>query len=178
LLDLDIAKMRAAGHKPVPFRQFILKIHSRCNLSCAYCYVYEMADQTWRGLPKRMSRATAQATVGRIGEHVRQHNLSSIELILHGGEPLLAGAEWITGLVELLRAQVPTKVNVTIQTNGTLLDRAVLEVLKDLGIRVGVSLDGDAEATGRHRRYASGRNSFDDIADGLYLLGSPEFREI
>jgi uncharacterized protein len=39
-------------------------------------------------------------------------------------------------------------------------------------------LDGDAEATGRHRRYASGRNSFDDIADGLYLLGSPEFREI
>ncbi len=178
LLDLDIAKMRAAGHKPVPFRQFILKIHSRCNLSCTYCYVYEMADQTWRGLPKRMSRATAQATVGRIGEHVRQHNLSSIELILHGGEPLLAGAEWITGLVELLRAQVPTKVNVTIQTNGTLLDRAVLEVLKDLGIRVGVSLDGDAEATGRHRRYASGRNSFDDIADGLYLLGSPEFREI
>ena len=55
LLDLDVAKIRAAGQQAVPFRQFILKVHSRCNLSCSYCYVYEMADQGWRGLPKRMS---------------------------------------------------------------------------------------------------------------------------
>jgi len=53
----------------------------------------------------------------------------------------------------------------------------MLEMLKDLGIRVGVSLDGDAEATGRHRVYANGRNSFDDVADGLSLLGSPAYRE-
>jgi uncharacterized protein len=51
-------------------------------------------------------------------------------------------------------------------------------VLKDLGIRVGVSLDGDAEATGRHRRYPSGRNSFDDVADGIHLLGTAEFQDI
>ena len=48
LLDLDMAAIRAAGHQPIPFRQFILKVHSRCNLSCSYCYVYEMADQAWR----------------------------------------------------------------------------------------------------------------------------------
>jgi len=28
-----------------------------------------------------------------------------------------------------------------------------------------------------NRRYANGRNSFDAVADGLDLLGSPEFRE-
>ena len=49
LLDLDPAAMRAAGYKPTPFRQFILKVHSRCNLSCSYCYVYEMADQAGAG---------------------------------------------------------------------------------------------------------------------------------
>ena len=62
--------------------------------------------------------------------------------------------------------------NIGVQTNGTLLRPPLLDVLKDLGIRVGVSLDGDAEATGRHRVYANGRNSFDDVAEGLYLLDS------
>lgn len=177
LLDLDVAAIRAAGHQAVPYRQFILKVHSRCNLSCTYCYVYEMADQSWQGMPKRMSRATASKTVERIAEHAGRHALPSVEVILHGGEPLLAGADWLADLVGSLRAQVPAQVNMHAQTNGTLLDRPMLETLKSLGIRVGVSLDGDEEATGRHRVYANGRNSFDAVADGLHLLGSPEFRE-
>jgi uncharacterized protein len=178
LLDPDIAKRRAAGHEPVPFRQFILKVHSRCNLSCSYCYVYEMADQGWRVLPKQMRRVTADTTVQRIAEHAKQHGLPDIEVILHGGEPLLAGAGWLTELVESLHTQVQAQVNVSLQTNGTLLDHPMLQAFKRLGIRVGVSLDGDSDATGRHRRYANGRNSFDDVAQGLNLLDSPEFRDI
>ena len=176
-LDLDVATMRAAGHRAVPFQQFILKVHSRCNLSCSYCYVYEMADQGWRGLPRRMSQPVADKTVERIAEHVERHGLASVDVILHGGEPLLAGQEWLAGLIGSLRARVPAVVNVAVQTNGTLLDRPMLTTLKSLGIRVGVSLDGDAEATGRHRRFANGRNSFAEVADGLDLLRSPEFRD-
>ena len=52
----------------------------------------------------------------------------------------------------------------------------MLESLKSLRVSVGVSLDGDAEATDRHRRYANGTNSYGAVADGLYLLQSPEFR--
>jgi uncharacterized protein len=178
LLELDIAYARGSGHQPVPFQQFILKVHSRCNLSCSYCYVYEMADQSWRDMPRRMSPAITEMTAKRIGEHASTHQLASVDVILHGGEPLLAGAKWITELTGLLRAQVPAQVNLTVQTNGTLLRRPMLETLRDLGISVGVSLDGDAEATGRHRLYPSGRNSYDAVADGLLLLGSPEFREI
>jgi uncharacterized protein len=177
LLDLDVAAIRAAGHHAVPFREFILKVHSRCNLSCSYCYVYEMKDQGWRGLPKRMSPLVADRTVERIAEHAERHGLPSIDVILHGGEPLLAGADWLTSLVGSLRARVPAPVNVALQTNGTLLDRPMLSTLKRLGIRVGVSLDGDGEATGRHRRYANGRNSFDAVAAGLALLQTPEFRD-
>src|SRR5487761_450770 len=175
LLDLDVARIRGAGRQAVPFRQFILKVHSRCNLSCSYCYVYEMADQGWRGLPMRMSHAVVRAAVERIAEHAYKHGLTSVDVILHGGEPLLAGAEWLAHLVGSLRASVPAQVNVALQTNGTLLDRPMLTTLKSLGIRIGVSLDGDAEATGRHRRYANGRNSFDAVSEGLSLLWSPEF---
>jgi uncharacterized protein len=177
LLDLDVAEIRAAGHQAIPFRQFILKVHSRCNLSCSYCYVYEMADQGWRELPPRMSPEVAGKTVQRIAEHAGKHGLASVDVILHGGEPLLAGAEWLAELVRSLHASVPAQVNVAVQTNGTLLDRPMLTMLKSLGIRVGVSLDGDAEATGRYRRYASGRNSFDVVADGLERLRAPEFAD-
>jgi uncharacterized protein len=136
-----------------------------------------MADQGWRALPKRMSRAVADKAVARIAEHANRHDLPSVDIILHGGEPLLAGAEWLADLVGMLRATVPAQVNVALQTNGTLLNRAMLTTLKSLGIKIGVSLDGDAEATGRHRTYRSGRNSFNAVAGGLDLLQSPEFRD-
>ncbi|HTR93370.1 MAG TPA: FxsB family cyclophane-forming radical SAM/SPASM peptide maturase [Trebonia sp.] len=177
LLELDVAASRAAGYQAEPFRQFILKVHSRCNLKCTYCYVYEMADQGWRDQPKRMSKPVADKAIERIAEHVKRHDLAAVDIILHGGEPLLAGAEWVAGLVGALRASVPAQVNVALQTNGTLLDRPTLAVLKSLGVTVGVSLDGDAEATGRHRVYSNGRNSFGAVAAGLDLLQSPEFRD-
>jgi uncharacterized protein len=176
--DLDVAGMRALGRQPVPFRQFILKVHSRCNLSCTYCYVYEMAERGWPNLPKRMDTAVVQQVAERIGEHVRAHDLPGVDVILHGGEPLLAGAAWLTESTRLLRTCVPAEVKIGVQTNGTLLRPRVLKTLRELGISVGVSLDGDAEATGRHRLYPNGRSSFDDVADGLRLLGSPDFRDI
>jgi uncharacterized protein len=36
----------ATGWRPVPFREFIVKVHSRCDLACDYCYMYEMADRS------------------------------------------------------------------------------------------------------------------------------------
>ena len=176
-LDLDVPAIRAAGREPVPFRQFILKVHSRCNLACTYCYVYEMADRGWAQLPGRMDPAVVEQTAGRIGEHVRTHHLSSVEVILHGGEPLLAGPAGLADLADTLRARVPAQVNLGLQTNGTLLRPRMLTLLRQLGIRVGVSLDGDAEATSRHRQYRSGRSSFADVAEGLRRLGAPEFRD-
>jgi uncharacterized protein len=178
VLELDVANARETGYAPIPFQQFILKIHSRCNLSCSYCYVYEMADQAWREQPRLMSPAVIEMAAKRINEHVRSHRLPSVDIILHGGEPLLAGTQRLTELTGLLQAQISARVNFTVQTNGTLLRRPMLETLAELRIRVGVSLDGDAEATGRHRLYPSGRNSYDDVAAGLRLLDSPEFREI
>src|SRR3984957_3538011 len=177
LLDLDVAEIRAAGNQAIPIQQFILKVHSRCNLSCSYCYVYEMADQGWRGLPQRMSQPVVGKTVDRIAEHAATHGLPAVDVILHGGEPLLAGAGGPAALRRSLPARGPARVNVAVQTNGTLLDRPMLDALKRLDVKVGVSLDGDAEATGRHRRYANGRNSFDAVGKGIDLLRSREFED-
>jgi uncharacterized protein len=171
--DLDVAAMRARGHESVPFRQFILKVHSRCNLSCTYCYVYEMADQGWPHLPRRMDTAIAATVADRIGEHARAHDLPSVDVILHGGEPLLAGRDLLARLVTATRAAAGPGVTVQagIQTNAVGLSHAYLALFDELGIQVGVSLDGAPEAHDRHRRFASGRGSYSAVSAGLHRLG-------
>lgn len=160
------------GWRPSPFREFIVKVHSRCNLSCDYCYMYEMADQSWRDQPRVMSGQTASMTARRVGDHARAHGLREVTLILHGGEPLLAGRDLIERLVtDTRRSAGPgVRVHAAVQTNGVGLDDAYLELFDRLGVRVGVSVDGYAEAHDRHRRFASGRGSYGAVAAGLERL--------
>ncbi|GAA3573084.1 hypothetical protein GCM10022419_062520 [Nonomuraea rosea] len=169
---LDVAELRSRGWRPAPFREFVLKVNSRCDLSCTYCYVYEMADQSWRDQPIRMSARTIAHTAERVAEHVRTHRLSSVELILHGGEPLLAGPELLARVVTATRAAVGRSacVNTRVQTNGVRLDAAFLRLFDALDISVAVSLDGDRSAHDRHRIFANGKGSHDAVARSLRLL--------
>ena len=162
----------AGGWQPAPFREFVLKIHSRCNLACDYCYMYEMADQSWHSRPKQMSAAIAEQTASRIGEHVRRHAVSDIGLVLHGGEPLLAGPDLIAHLVAAVRDAVGDRVttHTSVQTNGIGLDDGYLALFDQLGIHIGVSLDGTATAQDRHRRFAGGRGSHAAVNAGLQRL--------
>jgi uncharacterized protein len=177
---LDIPSLMADGWSPVPFREFVVKIHSRCDLACDYCYMYEMADQSWRDRPRRMSMEIAGHTAARIGEHVRRHRIPSVTLIMHGGEPLLAGRELISELVHATRAAVgrDVLVDAKVQTNGVGLDDSYLQLFRELGIQVGVSLDGAAESHDRHRRFASGRGSYAAVTVGLARLTQPPFRHL
>src|SRR5918992_6354388 len=91
---------------PTGVRQLILKLHSRCNLACDYCYVYESADQGWRRQPGSMSRNTIDLVAGGIGEHARAHRPPRLAVTLHGGEPILAGADLIEYTVATIRDAV------------------------------------------------------------------------
>ncbi|RKT56475.1 FxsB family cyclophane-forming radical SAM/SPASM peptide maturase [Saccharothrix australiensis] len=161
----------------LPFRQFVVKVHGRCNLACDYCYVYELADQGWRSRPRAMSPRVVAHTAERVARHVRAHGLSEVEVVLHGGEPLLAGPAAVEGLVRRFRAAVPARVRFSVQTNGTLLDRAFLALLARLDVRVGVSVDGVGETHDRHRVRPDGTGSWASVESGLRLLAD-EFRAV
>jgi uncharacterized protein len=170
--SLDVPALRAGGWVPLPFREFIVKVHSRCDLACDYCYMYEMADQSWRRQPRAMAPETVDLTAYRIGEHARARRLDRVTLILHGGEPLLAGRDLIARLVLATREAVgpSVAVDVCVQTNAVGLSEEYLWLFDDLGVRVGVSVDGDAAAHDRHRRFASGRGSYLAVAAALERL--------
>ncbi|HEU5110607.1 MAG TPA: FxsB family cyclophane-forming radical SAM/SPASM peptide maturase [Micromonosporaceae bacterium] len=163
-----------------PFRHLLLKIHSRCNLACRYCYVYEHVDQSWRGQPSVMAPGTIDAAAARLAEHARARELGKVTVTFHGGEPLLAGVALIEYAIGAVRRAVASDVDVafTVQTNGVLLDAAFLDSFRRHGVRVGVSLDGGRPANDLQRRFAHGAGSYDQVAAALARLREEPYRDL
>jgi uncharacterized protein len=168
------------GDPPVALSQFVLKVHSRCDLACDHCYVYEAADQSWRGRPMVLSADVAAQAAQRIAEHARVHSLGAVQVVLHGGEPLLAGRSRLEQIIGTLRAATHgiCHLDLRIHTNGVLLSEAFCELFVRHHVKVGISLDGDRVANDRHRRYADGRSSYDKVIAAIRLLCTPEFRDL
>lgn len=158
--------------------QYVLKVHSRCDLSCDHCYVYEHADQTWRGRPREMTAETLDTAAARIADHAGAHGLPVVHVVLHGGEPLLLGPVRMRRILSGLRTAIDPIVplDLRLQTNGVQLDAAFCDLFVEYDVKVGVSLDGDRVANDRHRRFANGASSHDQVRRALALLRRPEYR--
>ncbi|MEV5825962.1 FxsB family cyclophane-forming radical SAM/SPASM peptide maturase [Spirillospora sp. NPDC052242] len=177
---LNVQTLLEEGWRPTPFRQFVLKMHSRCNLACDYCYMYEMADQGWRRQPRRMSRTTIDQVAARIAEHARHNDLPRVEVILHGGEPLLAGVEQLRYALKSIHSTAAPDVSVGfhVQTNGVLLDASFLELFEGHDVHISVSLDGDQKGHDRHRLRKNGDGSHHAVTLGLQRLTAPAHRHL
>ncbi|WP_420000526.1 FxsB family cyclophane-forming radical SAM/SPASM peptide maturase [Streptomyces boninensis] len=151
-----------SGDHADAFRQFVLKVHSRCNLACTYCYVYRGADDSWRRRPHRASGDVMHRTAAHIAEHAAAHRLPEVRIELHGGEPLLGGPGQVLAYAEAVRAAAPPgcAVAATVQTNGTLLTPATLDALAVADIRIGLSLDGGTARLNRRRTDHAARPSW------------------
>ncbi|MDF9873265.1 radical SAM/SPASM protein FxsBH, inactivated beta-hydroxylase extension form [Streptomyces sp. NPDC001110] len=164
----------------VPFREIVLKVHSRCDLACDHCYVYEHADQSWRTRPKTVSDRVIAKTAQRLAEHAKTHALPSVSVILHGGEPLLAGPARLRRVCEEFGSALSgvADLDLRIHTNGLQLSPRYLDLFDEFGVRVGISLDGDRAANDRHRRFADGRSSHPLVLKAVELLREDRYRHL
>ncbi|MFH9128116.1 FxsB family cyclophane-forming radical SAM/SPASM peptide maturase [Streptomyces griseoaurantiacus] len=155
-----------------PFTSYVLKVANRCNIDCDYCYVFRSADQAWRNLPARMDVVVARAAARRIAEHASRHALPAVHVVLHGGEPLLAGPRHLARLLDAVREEIPHTLTtrLELQTNGTLLSEAWLDLFERYEVTVGVSIDGPPSANDRHRLTHSARSSTASAVRGIRLL--------
>ncbi|WP_338052859.1 radical SAM/SPASM domain-containing protein [Prosthecochloris ethylica] len=109
----------------------ILVLTRSCNLSCMYCYegVPECEDVAG------MSLATAEEAIMLAAESGDPFHLQ-----LSGGEPLLE-PDTLAGVIEIIRSRrLPA--TIALQTNGVLLDREMIRLLKNGGVSIGLSVDG------------------------------------
>ncbi|MEV5159891.1 radical SAM/SPASM protein FxsB, inactivated metallohydrolase extension form [Streptomyces sp. NPDC053728] len=164
----------------VPFREIVLKVHSRCDLACDHCYIYEHADQSWRTRPKSISDEAISWTARRLAEHASEHALDSMSVILHGGEPLLAGPARLRRVCEELTSALDgiAELDLRIHTNGVQLSPRYLDLFDAFGVKVGISLDGDRAANDRHRVFANGRSSHPLVLRAVELLHSDRYRHL
>ncbi|MFI7666186.1 FxsB family cyclophane-forming radical SAM/SPASM peptide maturase [Nocardia sp. NPDC049526] len=158
----------------------MIKVHSRCDLACNHCYMYEHVDQSWRGRPMGLAPETATRIAFRIAEHAAAHALPEVAIVLHGGEPLLLGVDRTREFLAALHAAVApvARLNLHIHTNAILLSAAYLDLFTEYNVRVGVSLDGDRAANDRHRLYRNGRSSYDQVIASLDRLRQPQYRAL
>lgn len=180
MLPLELAGHPAAGWwwpeavepPPARFNAVIMKVASRCNLNCSYCYVYHSADQRWRRQPALMPAGVVRETARRIREYADAHGLNSFSVVLHGGEPLLLGHDRLDEYLGILADELTPRLTLSLglQTNGTLLDERFIAVAKRHRLRIGLSMDGPPEAQDRHRVDHRGRGSGGDVAAALHLL--------
>lgn len=162
-------------NKHVPFSSFVIKIASRCNLDCSYCYEYNMGDDSWKHMPKYMSIDIFEKILCRIREHASYHDFSNISISLHGGEPLLVGHSLFTSYQEKIQ-EILTDMDlfVGIQTNGVLIDREFVKIFEKYDVSIGISLDGPPKVNDVFRFYHNKKGSGKDVESKLALIQNSE----
>jgi uncharacterized protein len=160
------------NRSPVMFTAALLKVASRCNLDCDYCYVYKHADQSWRSQPRLMSDITVEQFARRLHEYLRLHKLPEFSVTFHGGEPLLFGGDKLVGAARTIRAIAGSDASLTfsLQTNGTLLTDELIAEFEAAEIDVSVSLDGPRWLHDRHRPNHGGASTYEATLEAIYKL--------
>jgi uncharacterized protein len=141
----------------------IIKATRLCNLRCDYCHDWAAGPGNTMGFPVLLALTRAA---------LEDPTHDYVEFIWHGGETTVLQRTFYQRAVLLQqRLRRPRQVvHNVIQTNATRLDAAWVRFFRDYEFRVGISLDGPREVHDAHRRYRSGRPSFDDVMRGIALL--------
>jgi uncharacterized protein len=156
----------------------LLKVASRCNINCSYCYVYHQGDTSWQSMPRHMSLATVEHVLEQLARlYEDQHHPFAV--VLHGGEPLLLPRHILEALLQGLDNYLPADCAHAIQTNGTLIDDQLLDLCVRTNTTISVSLDGPADVNDKFRIAFDGGGTFARTIAGLYRIRRhPKARQI
>jgi uncharacterized protein len=149
----------------------LIKVASRCNINCSYCYVYNMGDGGWADMPNQISYDTTAAVAKALRE-LSFTQQRPFAVVLHGGEPLLLGLVKLRRLIFSLRNALPADCAISIQTNGILLTEEIIDLCSATRVTVSVSIDGPPQVHDKYRIGHTGRGTYDQVLKGIELLRS------
>jgi cyclic pyranopterin phosphate synthase len=121
-----------------PLRDLRISVTDRCNFRCSYCMPKEVFDNQYKFLPQSSLLSFEEIT--RAARLFVAHGVHKLRLT--GGEPLLRKhLEVLIEQLAALRTPDGQALDITLTTNGSLLERKA-QALRDAGLkRVTVSLD-------------------------------------
>ena len=111
---------------------------------------------------------TVVAIIARVRSHCDNHGILHFAFIFHGGEPLLVSKTFLSDfLITAKRILTGISLSFSLQTNGVLLDKTWCDWLKNLGIYVGISLDGPETINDQTRVDHRGKGSYQRVVRGI-----------
>ena len=144
----------------------IAKITNLCNLDCQYCYDKPFRDKLGHNgvLPvKDVDRMIELAS--KYAEHVT--------IIWHGGEPTLAGVDYYREIYDTVLPKYPyCEFEISIQTNGTLLDKEWFDFSKQYDMGIGSSYNATEEElreTKENNALGSKDKTINVVLDNIFL---------
>lgn len=151
-------------------KTLVLKVASRCNLNCSYCYMYNLGDTTYKKQPKVMRVDVVDQILQQVKVYTTTNNIEKFQFVFHGGEPLLVGIDWYKNFVSKCKLFIPDlEVEFLLQTNGVLYNDDWAVELSKLNIHVGFSWDGPKQFHDKFRVYHNGEGSYDDVIKGMMI---------
>ena len=89
-------------------------------------------------------------------------------MVLHGGEPLLLGYKGLHALISQLRTALDAvRYPISVQTNGSLLDKRILDLFSEHRVSVSVSIDGPQAPNDLARIDRKGGSTFFKTVQGI-----------
>lgn len=142
----------------------VLKLSKLCNLRCTYCYEFDELS-----LRDRMPLSGLEHFFESFAAWWKPSRGKQVTFVFHGGEPLLLPEEYLRAVIAAQR-RILDPVGVahrsSIQTNLTTLNRKRIDLLDELGVSLGLSLD----VFGGQRRSLNGVDAQPRVLDNLQLL--------
>ncbi len=155
------------------FNQLILSITEDCNFRCSYCAYSNQFKYSRNHSIRYMSFDVAKKAVDIYLNFIskgRKYNLfRKPTFSFYGGEPLL-NFSLIKRLVKYIKSIYSDEIQFTITTNGSLLNKNIINYLIKNDFSILVSLDGDKNEHNRKRKYKNNQGTFKDVFNNVKYL--------
>jgi uncharacterized protein len=134
-----------------------------CNLACDYCFTYS-------------DHITRRLNIPKFKIFLNDWINSVQDTILHvgwwGGEPFIEFEvmKELTTYVQQKAKEVNKEVHFGLTTNGTVMNKEIMDWLLEIPVKILISCDGIKQAHDMHRKYKSGAGSWDKMHENILLL--------
>ncbi|MBQ9637632.1 MAG: radical SAM protein [Prevotella sp.] len=144
----------------------IVKPTYSCNFRCKYCYLTNDTKSSSR----RFNVEFAKQFIVQAKEAVLRSRHKELNLIWHGGEPLLWGIENFRRVFEFMEQELQgVQYKNSLQTNLSLMNDEYIALFLKYHVHVGFSLDGVQDINDSQRVYADGTGTFNEIMQKVKL---------
>lgn len=135
--------------------------------------MFNSNDFSYKQVPKTMSMETSKRIIDSLCEYLKEGNVQTFTLIIHGGEPFLwhfDNYNFLFDYVAKKNEEYNLQINIIVQTNGFLINSDLVNLFIKYKIPLGISIDGPKELHDKYRITHNNKPSYNKIIKNLYSI--------